>query len=436
MSLKNSKIIVIKIGSSLLVDKDKKIRKKWLSSFAKDIKKLKDKNKRVVIVSSGAIALGCIKMNFNKKNLKLDKSQAIASIGQIELMNLFSNIFSKHKLNISQILLTLEDTEERRRSLNAKRTFDNLFNLDFIPVVNENDTIATSEIKYGDNDRLASRVAQITNADTLVLLSDVNGLYSKNPKIYNDAKLIKKVENLNKELKGVNFKGMNLLGSGGMNTKIEAAKICQLSGCDMIISNGLYLSPIERILKKDEYTVFISKISKLHARKKWIISSVSPKGELIIDDGAKKALRNSKSLLAAGIKRVNGNFNKGDHVKIKILDLSNKEHKLSLGIKQVSENPWSNIVEEYETGKKITTNILEVSDKGATLKLDNNLEGIVLFKSLSKDQKKQVKEVFVPEFELEVAVQEVDEELKKIIFIVDFNEYLDSSSDDTEKEDE
>jgi glutamate 5-kinase len=323
MSLKNSKIIVIKIGSSLLVDKDKKIRKKWLSSFAKDVKKLKNKNKKVVIVSSGAIALGCIKMNYNKKNLKLDKSQAIASIGQIELMNLFSNIFSKHKLNISQILLTLEDTEERRRSLNAKRTFDNLFNLDFIPVVNENDTIATSEIKYGDNDRLASRVAQITNADTLVLLSDVNGLYSKNPKIYNDAKLIKKVENLNKELKDVNFKGMNLLGSGGMNTKIEAAKICQLSGCDMIISNGLYLNPIERILKKDEYTVFISKISKLHARKKWIISSVSPKGELIIDDGAKKALRNSKSLLAAGIKRVNGNFNKGDHVKI--LDKSNKE---------------------------------------------------------------------------------------------------------------
>ena len=340
MSLKNSKIIVIKIGSSLLVDKDKKIRKKWLSSFAKDVKKLKDKNKKVIIVSSGAIALGCIKMNFNKKNLRLDKSQAIASIGQIELMNLFSNIFSKHKLNISQILLTLEDTEERRRSLNAKRTFDNLFNLDFIPVVNENDTIATSEIKYGDNDRLASRVAQITNADTLVLLSDVNGLYSKNPKIYNDAKLIKKVENLNKELKGVNFKGMNLLGSGGMNTKIEAAKICQLSGCDMIISNGLYLSPIERILKKDEYTVFISKISKLHARKKWIISSVSPKGELVIDDGAKKALLNGKSLLAAGIKKVSGIFKKGDHIKI----LDNKRKEFARGLSSFSSEEINKII--------------------------------------------------------------------------------------------
>ena len=323
MSLRNSKIIVIKIGSSLLVNENKKIRKKWLISFAKDIKKLKNKKKKIIIVSSGAIALGCIKMNYDKKNLKLDQSQAIASIGQIELMNLFSNIFSKHKLNISQILLTLEDTEERRRSLNAKRTFENLFNLNFIPIVNENDTIATSEIKYGDNDRLASRVAQITNADTLVLLSDVNGLYSKNPKIFKDAKLIKKIENPNKELKEINFKGMNKFGSGGMNTKIEAAKICQLSGCDMIISNGLYLNPIDRIFKKHEYTIFTSKVSKLQARKKWIISSVSPKGELIIDDGAKRALRNSKSLLAAGIKKVNGNFKKGDHIRI--LDKSNKE---------------------------------------------------------------------------------------------------------------
>ena len=192
MFLKNSKIIVIKIGSSLLVDRNKKIRNKWLLSFAKDIKKLKLNNKKVVIVSSGAIALGCKKMNYNKVNLKLDKSQAIASIGQIELMNLFSQTFSKYKLNISQILLTLDDTEERRRSISAKRTFQNLFELDYIPVVNENDTIATSEIKYGDNDRLASRVAQITDADTLIFLSDVDGLIKKNPKKFKNATLIKK----------------------------------------------------------------------------------------------------------------------------------------------------------------------------------------------------------------------------------------------------
>ena len=323
MSLKNSKTIVIKIGSSLLVDKNKRIKKKWLSSFAQDIKRLKSKNKKIIIVSSGAIALGCIKMNYNIKNLKLDKSQAIASIGQIELMNLFSDTFSKYKLDISQILLTLEDTEIRRRALNAKRTFENLFNLDYIPIVNENDTIATSEIKYGDNDRLASRVAQINNADTLILLSDVDGLFTKNPKIYNNAKLIKKIKNLKEELNNINFKGRSHFGSGGMNTKIEAAKICQLSGCNMIIANGLHLNPINKIIEKNNYTLFLSEVSKLDARKKWIISSISPKGELIIDEGAKKALMNGKSLLAAGIKKVNGKFNKGDHIKI--LDKFNKE---------------------------------------------------------------------------------------------------------------
>ena len=323
MLLKNSKVIVIKIGSSLLVDNKQNIRRKWLSSFAKDIQKLKSKNKKIIIVSSGAIALGCKKMNYKKTNLKLDKSQAVASIGQIELMNLFSQSFSKFKLNISQILLTLDDTEERRRSINAKRTFENLFQLNFIPVVNENDTIATSEIKYGDNDRLASRVAQITNADTLILLSDVDGLFTKNPKLFKDAKLIKKINNFDKDIKNINMKGITEFGKGGMITKIEAAKICYLSGCNMIIANGLHLNPIDKIIKKNNCTLFISKISKLHARKKWIISSVSPKGEIIIDDGAKKALVNGKSLLAAGIKKVSGKFSKGDHIKI--LDIKRKE---------------------------------------------------------------------------------------------------------------
>ena len=323
MYLRSSKIIIIKIGSSLLVNDKKKIRKKWLSSFARDIKKLKTKNKKVIIVSSGAIALGCKKMNYNKKNIKLDKSQAIASIGQIELMNLFSQTFAKYKLNISQILLTLEDTEERRRSLNAKRTFENLFDLNFIPIVNENDTTATSEIKYGDNDRLASRVAQITNADSLILLSDVDGLYTKNPKIFKDAKLIKKVNDINKDLKQIYIKGVNEYGSGGMRTKIEAAKICQLAGSSMVIANGLYLNPISKIIEKNNCTWFSPKVSKLDARKKWIISSIAPKGAVIIDDGAKKALKSGKSLLAAGIKKVLGKFNKGDHIKI--LDKKNNE---------------------------------------------------------------------------------------------------------------
>ena len=183
MYLKNSKIVAVKIGSSLLIDNNMKIRTKWLTEFSKDVKKLVDQGKKVIIITSGAIALGCKKLNLKKTNLKLDKSQAVASIGQIELMNLFKKNFNKVKLNLSQILLTLEDTEQRRRAINAKRTINNLFQLGFVPIVNENDSIATSEIKYGDNDRLASRVAQISSADCLVLLSDVNGLYTKNPKL-------------------------------------------------------------------------------------------------------------------------------------------------------------------------------------------------------------------------------------------------------------
>jgi len=340
MHLKNSKIIVIKIGSSLLVDEKRRIRKKWLNSFAKDIKKLKSKNKKIIIVSSGAIALGCKKMNYNKVNLKLDESQAIASVGQIELMNLFSQTFSKFKLNISQILLTLDDTEERRRSINAKRTFENLFQLNYIPIVNENDTIATSEIKYGDNDRLASRVAQITDADTLILLSDVDGLFTKNPKIFKDAKLIKKVDDLIRDTKDINIKGRTEYGSGGMNTKIEAAKICSLAGCNMIIANGLHLNPISQIEKNDKCTLFTSKTTKLQARKKWILSSISPKGELKIDDGAKKALLNGKSLLAAGIKSVLGKFHKGDHIKI----IDNKGKEFARGLSSFSSEEINKIM--------------------------------------------------------------------------------------------
>jgi glutamate 5-kinase len=316
MYLKNSKIIVIKIGSSLLIDENKKIRKKWLSEFSKDIKDLLNQNKRIIIVSSGAIAMGCKKLNLSKRNLKLDKSQAVASIGQIELMNLFTETFLKNKINISQILLTLEDTEQRRRALNAKRTFENLFQLNFVPIVNENDSIATSEIKYGDNDRLASRVAKISSADSLILLSDVDGLYTTNPKINKNAELIKEIKNIDKNIEQISTKSVGEHGTGGMKTKIDAAKICQLSGCIMAIANGLPLRPIKKIIEKNNCTWFLPKISKLDARKKWIISSISPKGQLIIDDGAKEALTKGKSLLAAGIKKVLGKFNKGDHIKI------------------------------------------------------------------------------------------------------------------------
>ena len=328
MYLKKSKRIVIKIGSSLLINEGKVIRKKWLIEFAKDIKELIKQKKNIILVSSGAIALGCKKLNLNKKNLKLDKSQAVASVGQIELMNLFNEIFAKEKINISQMLLTLEDTEQRRRAINAKRTLDNLFELGFVPVVNENDSIATSEIKYGDNDRLASRVAQISSADCLVLLSDVDGLYTKNPKIFKDAKLIKEIKNIDLKFEKIATKSIGEHGTGGMKTKIDAAKICQFSGCLMAIANGLSERPIKKILNNNLCTWFLPKISKLDARKKWIISSISPKGNLIIDDGAINALKKGKSLLAAGIIKVIGKFNKGDHIKI--LDKNMKEYARGL----------------------------------------------------------------------------------------------------------
>tara|TARA_Y100000590_G_scaffold435429_1_gene554853 strand:- start:2003 stop:3109 length:1107 start_codon:yes stop_codon:yes gene_type:complete len=316
MYLKNSKTIVIKIGSSLIINDNGIIRKKWLSEFIKDIKKLLNEKKNIVIVSSGAIALGCKKLGLNKKKLKLDKSQAIASIGQIELMNLFKKNFNSKKINLSQILITLEDTEQRRRAINAKRTIDNLFELGFVPIVNENDSIATSEIKYGDNDRLASRVAQISSADCLILLSDVDGLYTKNPKLYKEGRLIKEIKNIDQNIENAARKSIGIYGTGGMKTKIDAAKVCQLSGCYMAIANGLSNRPISDIYKKNNCTWFLPKISKLDARKKWIIGSIAPKGKLIIDDGAINALKKGKSLLAAGIINIEGKFNKGDHIKI------------------------------------------------------------------------------------------------------------------------
>ena len=340
MYLKDSKTVVIKIGSSLLIDKVKKIRGKWLNDFANDIKNLKKLKKNVIIVSSGAIALGCKKLKLSKKNLKLDKSQAVASIGQIELMNLFKEFFSPKKINLSQILLTLEDTEKRRRAINAKRTFENLFSLGFVPIVNENDSIATSEIKYGDNDRLASRVAQISGADCLILLSDVEGLYTKNPKINKEAILIKEISTIDDKIEKIATKSISEHGTGGMKTKIDAAKVCQLSGCHMAIANGLVHRPIQKILSNNNCTWFLPNISKLDDRKKWIISSISPKGELVIDEGAKKALISGKSLLAAGIKKVSGRFNKGDHIKI----LDNKKREYARGLSSFSSEEINKIM--------------------------------------------------------------------------------------------
>ncbi len=323
MYIHNSKKIVIKIGSSILVDEKGKPKKSWLKEFARDIKLLIKKNKQIVIVSSGAIAMGCEYLGIKKKILKVDKSQAVASIGQIELMDFYKRIFDKNKIKISQILLTLDDTEQRRRSINAKRTIDNLLKMGIVPIVNENDTTATTEIKYGDNDRLAARVSQIIGADCLLLLSDVEGLYTDNPKKNKKAQLIKIVREIDEKIKKYANKTENYYGSGGMKTKIEAAKICQLAGCYMAIANGNYMNPIKKIIENKKCTWFLPKISKLDARKQWIIGSIAPKGEVIIDQGAVKAINNGKSLLPAGVRKINGIFEKGDHILIK--DESNKE---------------------------------------------------------------------------------------------------------------
>ena len=240
-------------------------------------------------------------------------SQAVASVGQIHLINEFQKLFEKNKIKIGQILITLDDTEQRRRALNARRTFENLFKLGAIPVVNENDTTATSEIKYGDNDRLAARVAQIIGADLLIILSDVDGLYEITS---NKKKLIKTVNVIDKNILALVNKKINTYGSGGMLTKLEAAKICMLAGCNMLIANGNNLNPIKRIIEKKLFTWFIPKISNLDARKKWIISSLSSSAKIYIDQGASKALKSGKSLLPAGITRVSGNFKKGDNILI------------------------------------------------------------------------------------------------------------------------
>jgi len=317
MYINKFKKIVIKIGSSILVDEEGKPRKKWLQEFSKDIKGLINKKKQIVIVSSGAIAMGCEYLKIKKNGLKVDKSQAVASIGQIELMNFYKKTFDENKIKISQILLTLDDTEQRRRSLNARRTIDNLLTMGIVPIVNENDTTATTEIKYGDNDRLAARVSQIISADCLILLSDVDGLYTDNPKKNKETKLIETVKNIDENIIKYASKAENFYGSGGMKTKIDAAKICQLSGCYMVIANGNHKNPIKKILESNKCTWFLPRISKLDARKQWIIGSVAPKGEVIIDQGAVKALNNGKSLLPAGIKKINGSFEKGDHILVK-----------------------------------------------------------------------------------------------------------------------
>ena len=321
MLVDNSKKIVIKLGSSTVVDNKGKFKKKWVTSLIKDIKKY-GRKKNIVIVSSGAIALGQKYLRLRKKKIKLEMSQAIAALGQIHLAGEFQKLFDKFSVKTGQILISPDDTEQRKRALNVRNTFENLFKLKAIPIVNENDTTATSEIKYGDNDRLAARVAQIIGADTLIILSDVDGLYDKSKKI------VKTVNMIDEKIYSLIDKRKNSYGSGGISTKLDAAKICINSGCHMFIANGKKESPLTNLLKNKIFTHFIPKISSLDARKKWIISSLSSSGKIYVDDGAVKALSHGKSLLAAGVTKIKGSFDKGENVLI----VDKNENQLARGL--------------------------------------------------------------------------------------------------------
>ena len=334
MFTENSKKIVLKLGSSTVVDNKGAFKKKWVTSLIKDIKKF-GKNKNFVIVSSGAIALGQKYLKIKKKKIKLEMSQAIAAVGQIHLAGEFQKLFDKYKIKTGQILISPDDTEQRRRAINVRRTFDNLFKLNAIPIVNENDSTATAEIKYGDNDRLAARVAQIIGADILIIFSDVDGLYDKSK----SKKIVKNIKLIDEKITSLIEKTKNNYGSGGIITKLDAAKICMNSGCHMFIANGKKNNPIFNMVKKEKFTHFFPKVSSLDAKKKWIIGSLSSNGSIKIDAGASKARLNGKSLLAAGVASLDGSFKKGENVLI--LDQNNNH--LARGLSSFSSEEINKI---------------------------------------------------------------------------------------------
>ncbi len=315
--LMDAKRIVIKIGSALLVnDATGTIHHEWLQNFLEDIVDLWRQGKQIILVSSGAIALGRRHLQFKHQSLQLEEKQAAAAVGQIILAHAYQQALESNGITVAQILLTLDDSENRKRYLNAKNTLETLVKLRSIPVINENDSVATAEIRYGDNDRLAARVAQMVSADTLVLLSDINGLYTANPKLFPDATLIPEVRALTPEILAMAGDSDTKYGSGGMITKLAAAKIALTSGCRMVIAAGKHMKPLSRIDTVKENTWFIPDTTPAKARKNWIAQHLKPKGKMIIDAGAMAALQQGKSLLSVGVVAITGDFHKGDAVCI------------------------------------------------------------------------------------------------------------------------
>jgi glutamate 5-kinase len=314
--------IVVKVGSSLLVDAAAGgLKREWLEGLAADIATLHrgegGEARDILVVSSGSIALGRAVLNLPRGALKLEEAQAAAAVGQIALARSWSEVLSAHGITAGQVLLTLTDTEERRRYLNARSTVARLLEWRCVPVINENDTVATSEIRYGDNDRLAARVATMMSADLLVLLSDIDGLYDKPPVAGSGAKLVPLVERITPEIEAMAGISASDTARGGMVTKIEAGKIATTAGTQMVIASGRVAHPLKRIADGAPCTWFLTPANPVTARKKWIAGSLEPRGVLHIDAGAVRALRTGKSLLPAGVVKVEGAFERGDAVIVR-----------------------------------------------------------------------------------------------------------------------
>ncbi|MGH8229159.1 MAG: glutamate 5-kinase [Steroidobacteraceae bacterium] len=315
--LSSARLVVVKVGSALLVDQESgRLNRGWLATLVEDLARLRKRGQQVILVSSGAIALGRRHLGLPQGTLRLEESQAAAAVGQVRLAHAYKELLEEWSITVAQVLLTLEDSERRRRFLNARATLASLLSLGALPVINENDTVATAEIRYGDNDRLAARVAQMAGADCLVLLSDVDGLYTADPHRHPGAELIDRVVRVTPEIEAIAGRSASDVGSGGMATKIMAAKIAVNAGCHMCIAAGQHRHPVRRIEEGARCTWFVPGASPAAARKQWIAGTLRPAGAITVDAGALQALREGKSLLPAGVVRALGRFDRGDTVSI------------------------------------------------------------------------------------------------------------------------
>ena len=310
--------VVLKVGSSLLVDRARgRLNHAWLAALAEDIADLHGKGADVLVVSSGAIAMGRTVLGLPSGSLRLEESQAAAAVGQIALARIWAEVLAHHGITAGQILVTLADTEQRRRYLNARATTLKLLEMRAVPVVNENDTVATSEIRYGDNDRLAARVATMIGADLLVLFSDIDGLYTAPPASDPNAQHIPLVERITPAIEAMAGGAASELSRGGMRTKVEAGKIATSGGTHMVIADGRVKNPLRRVAEGGRCTWFLTPSNPATARKTWIAGALEPRGILHVDDGAARALRGGASLLPVGVRRIEGSFARGDAVTIR-----------------------------------------------------------------------------------------------------------------------